>query len=118
MPNDLRPISFKFPRGEASRYFDDAGITAMTSACHPTARVMKLSRSRSPFSSNVTSSSTPGFSFAEILAPCSALANAFGSTLPIFSVTALTTYIAAVALHAVVVALVLVFLLELLRRRP
>ena len=55
---------------------------------------MKLSRSRSPFLSKLTSISTPGYSFTVSLTPCIASANAFWSNLPTFSVTALTTYIA------------------------
>jgi hypothetical protein len=89
-----------------------------TTSCLPfTTFVMKLSRSRSPLLSKLTSIRMPGYSFTVSLTPCIALANAFGSTLPTFSVTALTMYIAGVALEPVVVGLVVVFLLELAGER-
>src|SRR5262249_19562127 len=80
-------------RERGGRHF--AGGSVAITCCLPlTTLVMKLSRSRSPLLSNETSSSTPGLSFTLNFAPCIAAANAFGSTLPSFSVSTFTKYIA------------------------
>jgi hypothetical protein len=55
---------------------------------------MKLSRSRSPFWSKVTSISTLGYCLADSETPCMAAANALRSNLPTFSVTTFMMYTA------------------------
>jgi len=83
------------PRVVTTDFMAESGARVAMISCLPfTTRVMKLSRSRSPLSSKLTSISMPGYCLAESFSPCMASAKAFWSNLPIFSVTALTMYIA------------------------
>ena len=95
-----------------------AAAASPSTTCLPFSTLTrKLSRSRSPLASNETSISTPGSSFTEIFAPCSAAANALRVDLADLLGDRLDDVHAAVALEAVVVGLVLVLALELLVER-
>src|SRR5690349_14706994 len=71
-------------------YLFSFGSTLTIFCLLPTTWPRKLSRSMSPFLSQVASIRMPGSSLGEMVMPCAAWANALLSNLPTFSVTCLT----------------------------
>ena len=114
MPKSCSDLPFRcFARWPLLRRPTPAASVAMTSCLPFTTLVMKLSRSRSPFLSKLTSIRMPGYCFTDQLDPMHGIGKRLRIELADLLGDRLDDIHSRVALQGVVVGLVVVFLLEL-----